>query len=261
MNKKFCAVFTIVNNEKFFLPIWLKHYKNFVENNDIYILDHSTTDGSTDGLDVNVIKLENSVLFNHFWLKNIVEEFQQKLLNDYEIVIFSEIDELIYTLNEPFSNLLHNFSQNNEQSYLTCSSFNIVQNLDIELPIEKDSFFLNDRNYWYKKSSTEVKPLYDKTLITKVPLQYGIGFHDAVLDKGLNYVNNLFLVHLHRIDLYEKVKKQFFRNQNYNFDGDVKSGYQNRFKTFDEIYNWFRNTPSLEKIPLEHINALKALHV
>ena len=46
--KKKCAVFTIVKNENYFLPIWLKHYKRYFDNSDIYVLDHQSNDGSTD---------------------------------------------------------------------------------------------------------------------------------------------------------------------------------------------------------------------
>ena len=49
---KDCAVFTIVKNEKLFLPIWIKHYKKFFDNYDIYILDHESNDDSTKNLGI-----------------------------------------------------------------------------------------------------------------------------------------------------------------------------------------------------------------
>lgn len=261
MNKKFCAVFTIVNNESFFLPIWLKHYKHFFPKTDIYVLDHLSMDLSTSNLDVNVIKVGTNVLFDHDWLKLTVENFQKHLLNEYEIVIFSEVDELIYTLNESLHDSLQNFKKNNNVNFLTCNGYEVVQNLDQELAIELDSFFLKNRNFWYKTPLPKTVPVtYDKTLITKVPLQYTLGFHETT-NNEINYQSNLFLLHLHRIDLNQKVKKQFYRNQNYQFDTNIYAGVQNRYKTFDEIYNWFRNTPQLEKIPLEHKETLRKIHM
>ena len=41
------AVLTIVQNEAVFLPIWLRYYSRFFAPDDIYVLDHESTDGST----------------------------------------------------------------------------------------------------------------------------------------------------------------------------------------------------------------------
>jgi hypothetical protein len=40
------AAFTMVKNEKWFLPIWLNYYTKFIDERDIYVLDHASTDGS-----------------------------------------------------------------------------------------------------------------------------------------------------------------------------------------------------------------------
>ena len=78
--KKECAVFTIVKNENYFLPIWLKHFKKFFKSEDIYVLDHQSTDGSTEDLDVNVIPIFNDLTFDHQWLINQVEKMQLLML-------------------------------------------------------------------------------------------------------------------------------------------------------------------------------------
>jgi hypothetical protein len=70
---KDCAVFTIVKNEKLFLPIWIKHYKKFFDDSDIYILDHESNDDSTKNLDVNVIPVYNEFTFDQNWLINTVQ--------------------------------------------------------------------------------------------------------------------------------------------------------------------------------------------
>ena len=55
--KKKCAVFTMVKNENYFLPIWLKHYKKFFSNEDIFILDHQSNDGSIISTDVTIYQM------------------------------------------------------------------------------------------------------------------------------------------------------------------------------------------------------------
>ena len=39
----------MVYNEAVFLPIWLRYYSRFFAPDDIYVLDHESTDGSTSG--------------------------------------------------------------------------------------------------------------------------------------------------------------------------------------------------------------------
>lgn len=40
--KKKCAVYTIVKNEDYFLPKWIKHFNKYFDKSDIYILDHQS---------------------------------------------------------------------------------------------------------------------------------------------------------------------------------------------------------------------------
>src|SRR5436190_17272313 len=42
------AALTMVQNEAVFLPIWLRYYSRFFGPDDLYVLDHDTSDGSTD---------------------------------------------------------------------------------------------------------------------------------------------------------------------------------------------------------------------
>lgn len=69
--KKKCAIFTIAKNEDYFLPKWIKHYKKYFDVSDIYILNHQSSDGSTDNLDVNVVDVFNELAFDHNWLLNV----------------------------------------------------------------------------------------------------------------------------------------------------------------------------------------------
>ena len=108
MRKK-CAVFTIVKNENYFLPIWLKHFTKYFDSSDIYILDHQSDDGSTHNLNVNVVKIINEYTFDHQWLVDQVQDMQTKLLNNYECVLFCEVDEIIYTINKDLNLLINEF--------------------------------------------------------------------------------------------------------------------------------------------------------
>ena len=76
---KKCAVFVMVKDEGYFLPKWLGYYKQFFKPEDIYVLDHQSSDGSTQNLDVNVIHVTNDVAVDHTWIVNTIQDQQRKL--------------------------------------------------------------------------------------------------------------------------------------------------------------------------------------
>ena len=102
-----CAVFTVTRDEGFFLPHWLDYYGRHFDPEDIWILDHVSTDGSTDALydrsipaqaqKARIKLLTGDTHFSpHFFLKGTVENFQKRLLQSgYACVVFSEIDEML----------------------------------------------------------------------------------------------------------------------------------------------------------------------
>ena len=220
MKKPFCLL-NISRNEKYMLPIFLKFYKNFFNPKDIYILDHNSDDGSTDNLDVNVIKINYQYTFHHEWLKDTVKEYQQKLLEEYEIVVFAETDELLYSLPEPLNVYLDNFLKE-DQSVKTCTAHEILHDIDEEEDWSPGKNIMDIRKYWYRPD------LYDKTLISKIPLDWSGGFH-RVNNVGTNNDGKLFMLHLHRFDFQTKHKRNIERLVNLEtspFDHDC--GGQNK---------------------------------
>ena len=121
MKKKAC-IFTIVKDEDYFLPIWLKYYSKYFDKNDIYILDHNTVGESTKNLENNVIKLNYDELFNHAWLISVVKEYQEKLLQEYDVVVFVEVDEILYSTLKPFNEIIDDFHKS-ESDYISCIGY------------------------------------------------------------------------------------------------------------------------------------------
>ena len=92
------CVFTIMNNEYEFFPIWLNYYSKFFEPQDIYVLDHNS-DGeffeqvqqlSREGK-FNLQRVYNYALFDHDWLRNTVTDYQHFLINSYNSLQYSSI--------------------------------------------------------------------------------------------------------------------------------------------------------------------------
>jgi hypothetical protein len=190
--KKKCAVFTKARNERVFLPIWLNHYSKFFPQEDIFVLDHLTDDGSTENLQCNVERLDYELAWDEDWRMKIVQNKVQELLNFYECVIYTDTDELIFSPHLPLDKIIDEFLLT-EQSFLTCTGYEIMQDENTEKAFDFNLTIMEQRSFWFKCH------IYDKTLITKIPLNWSYGFHE-ILQLEKNYHQELILLHLHRID-------------------------------------------------------------
>jgi len=250
--KRKCAVFTIVKNENYYLPIWLKHYKKYFNNEDIYVLDHQSTDGSTQNLDVNVIPLVNELAFDHQWLVNVISDFQHHLLQGYESVLFAESDELIYSLDEDLNVLIDKFVLDPDINFLSCHSHEVIQDLENEPSLNKTDEILKHRNNWFYWD------MYDKTLLTKIPLQYEWGFHNTI-GYPKNFKYDLFLLHLHRCDFELMLERHEERANKWKLKEDG-GGFQHRISDKEELLKFFHSIPTpIESIPQSHKNALDGI--
>ena len=251
ITKKKCAVFTIVKNENYFLSIWLKHYKKYFDNSDIYILDHQTNDGSTEELDVNVELVINETAFDHHWLLNTVENFQVKLLEKYESVLFAEIDEIIYTVDKPLNEVIIDFINDDNLLVQTCISRDLLHVLEIEKSLDEDDLIIENRNYWFEDI------FYHKTLLSKVPLKWAVGFH-SITNHTTNYTHNLRMCHLHRFDFELMCKRNIHRINN---NAKIEEGFQgghNKITDRNKLMDFFISEHSKkELIPEEHKIILK----
>lgn len=252
--KKKSAVFTIVKNESYFLPIWIKHYKKYFDVDDIYVLDHQSTDGSTDNLDVKVVKVVNELAFDHQWLVDTVQNQQVKLLEEYECVLFAESDELVYTTQKPLNLVIEDFINDKEVTHQTCTAFEIIEKIGEEKSLEVGDEILEHRNYWFTDF------MYNKTLLSKVPLHWVWGFHRTTNTTPDNKYN-LFLIHLHRCDFEMMLKRHEERAKKWKLKDDGPGiGHQHRIGDREGVLTYFNNTASTPQLILtEHKNVLKGI--
>jgi hypothetical protein len=255
MNRRKCAVFTIVKNEKNFLPIWLKHYRKYFSDYDIYVLDHQSTDGSTEKLPVRVETVNHDLSCDWHWVTNTIKEKQKELLKDYECVLFADCDELVYTVNVSLDKYIDAFLDNHAQ-YVTCQSYEVIQNLDKnEKNLSPGEEIFKNRDWWTRQMSTT--NLYDKTLLSKIPLDWIAGQHS--MNYPPYYTNNLYMVHLRSYD-FEQLLKRNRRGDNWQPAPTHKhAAVTNSDRSY--VYNWFIGPyhKPLEKIGKEHKLALAGI--
>lgn len=227
MKKKF-AVFTISKDEKTFLPIWLKYYSKFVSMEDIYILDHESKDGSTDNLPCNHRIVRHDLAFDHAWVTNTVKAFQRELLDKYENVLFTEIDEIVF-----HEHGLDNYVNNFNKPAVKCFGHNILHTLPPEVDIDMNLPILAQRDYWFEDPYFQ-----DKPLLSKIPLNWEYGYHNAA---GIREVDrSLYLLHLNRFDFNLAYERNLERQAMKIHQGDKAAGcgFQKHLQG-EDFKNWF----------------------
>ncbi len=249
------AAFTIVKNEPVMLPIWLDYYGRYFEPDDLYVLDHDSSDGSTTGLEgrCRVVPVHREASFDHRWLRSTVESFQGFLLGSYGTVLFTEVDEFVVADPRSYDGL-DAYIERLEGPAARCAGFNVVHKPD-ELPLRFDAPLLEQRRYWHASQQ------YSKRLLTRMQLRWSEGFHEEYNAPDDPPDPALMLVHLHRIDYDTCLARHRAAAARDWSEEDVILGYgaQNRVTEPDEFEQWFRQGPDLdaprELIP-EHVRPL-----
>jgi hypothetical protein len=249
------AVFTIVQNERVMLPLWLAYYGRFFDPDDLYVLNHDGTDESVESVKdrCRVVPVHRSTSFDHRWLRSTVEAFQAFLLRSYDVVLFAEADEFLIADPRQYSGL-DQYIEQLDRAAARCVGFNVVHQAD-EAPLRFDEPILTQRRYWHASLD------YSKRLLSRVPLRWSEGFHEEYDAPDDPPDSSLFLVHLHRVDYdwcLDRHRATAARNWN-EPDAIRGEGAQNRIAAPEQFEHWFREGPDLdsprELIP-EHLRAV-----
>ena len=250
---KKCAVFTICKNENIFLPIWLKHYSNYFDICDIYVLDHESTDGSTDNLPCNKIVVSCPSFFDHAWLLKTVQDYQKKLFKKYEWVLFTEADELVFPDPGKYATF-EAFIRSYNRIHHGCSGYEVVHQINSEPDIDLTKPLLRQRSKWFKYC------LENKPLLSSVPLVWSVGFHGST--SKVDETGDLFLIHLHRLDFKIALERNMQRKNFSWFKEDVKKNLslQNRIYETEKLVKYFEKDVGaigpLEDIPERFKNVI-----
>jgi hypothetical protein len=211
--KKDIALLTIVKNENYFLKKWLSYYGQYFKNNDIYVIDHETSDGSTKNLDVNLTYITNNNKISTKWLCEVVEEYHEKLLEKYNAVMYTDVDEFIFT--KDGSNLKEYINKkiSDGTNCFISTGYNLFHWKQKEPnPIDYYKPLFAQRQF--------VKPesCYNKPFLFNYVPRFNLGFHTAQNEQPYNQKQrndpNLIMIHTKLYDQQESVKRYLERYKN-----------------------------------------------
>lgn len=225
------AALTIVHNEPVFLPIWLRYYSRCIEPGDIYVLDHETTDGSTDIGDYVRIPVSHETV-DHRWMVDVMERHQHELLRRYDVVVVTDVDEIVAP--RPGTGTLGEYLDRFDQEFVNCRGYELIHRVDREPPFDPDRAVLDQRSWWFANN------MYDKPAIATVPMRWKPGFHRG-LDGAMRPDPDLYLVHLHRMDYDICLERHRHRRTRAWNEHDVSEGWasHNRITDEEEFARWF----------------------
>jgi hypothetical protein len=225
------AVLTIVQNEAVFLPIWLRYYSQFFAPDDIYVLDHESTDGSTSGSGFVRIPVEHETV-DHTWMVRTIEAHQHELLERYDMVLATDVDEIVVP--NPEWGTLGQYLDRFDEEWINCLGYEVLHLKDREAPLRMDRPILEQRGYWFANAA------YDKPALATVPMTWEPGFH-ARSDGQLNLDPDLHLVHLHRMDYDICLARHRWRRERRWNQHDLTAGWavHNRITEAEDFERWF----------------------
>ena len=233
--RKKSAVFTICRNESVFLPLWIDYYRGYFKDKDIYVLDHQSTDKSTDDMPNRVI-VENDLTEDNNWLIEVTCDFQKKLLEKYESVLFVNVDEIVVPDPEVYNGIQDYIEKNKHRNMVRCLGFEVLHMLKDEPDYDVNKKVLEQRKFWYNNPK-----VYNKPLLSQVPIEWACGWHNAK-NANPSVDKNLFLIHLHRMDYSYCLSrhKKTAAEPVYRPDlDDKKWGWHFRIHEDEEFAKWF----------------------
>jgi hypothetical protein len=183
------AALTMVYNEPVWARVWVRHYARQVGAEHCLVLDHGSTDGSTDGLGVAVERMRRSAL-DEDARAVVVSDCVRALLQRYDAVVHTDADELLVADPLHYADLTAYAAD--APVVATAVGLDLQHLPDEEAALDAGRP-LGSQRRWVRFSAAMCKPA-----LVRAPVQWRPGFHscDARRETG-----PLFLLHLRYADL------------------------------------------------------------
>lgn len=218
------AAITMVYNEEYFLPIWLRYYSSQLGLDHLYVVDHGSTDGSVDNLECSHIRIPRADLDETVRCE-MVSRLQASLLSYFDVVIYTDVDEFIVPRPSKYRGLV-DYCEKTPHAVSRCVGVEVFQH-DSALPdLDRGRPILQQRPYVYF-SYWESKPL-----VSAVPLTWSPGFHACNEEAPLD--PDLVLFHLKFADLKHVFRRlAITRNLTWS-DAALRAGHSKSHRVSDD---------------------------
>jgi hypothetical protein len=244
------AVLTMVHNEAAFLPIWLRYYSRFFDPDDIYVIDHDSSDGSTDRDGFVRIPVSHESV-DRIWMVRTVEAHQHELLDRYDAVLVTDVDEIVAP--RPECGTLGDYIDALDEEFVNCLGYEVIHMVDREAPFDPSRPVLDQRGYWFPNAA------YNKPALTSEPCRWEPGFHGRA--DGRKQVDpDLLMVHLHRMDYEICLDRHRDRASRRWSERDLREGWGRQNLIVDErkFARWFYTETSFDELQALEVQPIPA---
>jgi hypothetical protein len=241
--RKSRAAITIVHNEAVFLPIWLRYYSRFFGPEDLYVLDNETTDGSVERDGFVRIPVVNDEV-DHIWMRETVEGLQHELLDRYDAVLVTDVDEIVSPV--PEWGDLGQYIDRLQEEWVNCMGYEVLHMRDREPAFDTRKPVFDQRGWWYPNDA------YDKPALATEAMTWKAGFH-ARADGQARLDPDLRLIHLHRMDYDICLQRHRTRNRRRWAERDQREAWavHNQITEEREFGRWFFEDSSCEGVEIK----------
>jgi hypothetical protein len=185
------AAVTMVYNDPAYLRIWVDYYSRQLGARNLYVVDHGSDDGGTEGLgEVNVIRLPRSPQDDPK-RAGLLSAFCSALLAYFDCVLHGDADEILVA-DPRVAPDLATYCATVSAPVLNAIGLNVLHRLGHETAFDPARPVLEQRS-WAFRSSSMCKPA-----LIRRPVRWAPGFHSA--DAPARF-GDLYLFHLRWFDL------------------------------------------------------------
>jgi hypothetical protein len=225
---RICAM-TNVYNESFNLPIWLKYYGEQLGYKNCIVIDHASTDGSTEFLNGAGHIYFPPGPFDDRERSKRISALANAMLETYDVVIYTDCDEIIVADPREYASL-PDFCEKNYGDCATTIGLDLIHNLACEKPFEEGKNILSQRKYALFSGAC------CKTLLIRKKVVWGGGFHSSSFAPQFG---GLFLFHLRCVDLGETLRRLAITQEIPRADPHQGIHQVESFMRYVDRFRWF----------------------
>ena len=190
---------TVAHNESFFLPRWAAYYGAQLGIENLFIVDHGSTDLSTLGLGrSNVIRVPHDTYDEALRVK-FVSHMHTALLSYYDAGFVSDADEFLIADPAKYKTL-NELASHDESKALAPIGADLFHIRAVEPE------FLGHLPILHQRSHILFNSWFCKRAFARVPVRFGMGFHTS--NEPVVFNESLFLLHLKYFDYSYSMARQ-----------------------------------------------------